>query len=98
MLDHLLSVTDEEALEGLNECNKVKGAVVPWRISFSFGRAILDHPRAVWQGKVERVKLAQAAFLSRCRDSLMASLGKLGGDDVLVDNKDIMHVITGHPV
>jgi fructose-bisphosphate aldolase, class I len=48
----------------------------PWKITFSYSRAIEEPILATWQGKDENVKKAQEVMLHRCKMNGLASLGK----------------------
>jgi fructose-bisphosphate aldolase, class I len=54
------------------------GGTLPWRLSFSFGRALQDEALAAWRGRSESVTAAQAAFLHRARAVSAATLGRVG--------------------
>ena len=43
--------------------NKIRN--VPWRLTFSYGRALQAAPQKTWLGKPENVSAAQAAFAHR---------------------------------
>ncbi|MGQ0714799.1 MAG: class I fructose-bisphosphate aldolase [Gemmatimonadaceae bacterium] len=51
-------------------------AAQPWRLSFSFARALQAPALAVWRGKPPNVARAQDAFLHRARCNAAASLGR----------------------
>ena len=65
---------DEQATLHLNAMNKLHDNL-PWKLSFSFGRALQAAPLKAWSGKAENVAAAQAAFLERARANGEASLG-----------------------
>ena len=65
---------DEQATLHLNAMNKLHDDL-PWRLSFSYGRALQAAPLKAWSGKAENVAAAQAAFLERARANGEASLG-----------------------
>jgi fructose-bisphosphate aldolase class I len=54
--------------------NKIGG--LPWKLSFSYGRALQAAPQKAWSGKRENVAAAQAAFAHRARMNGLASLGQ----------------------
>lgn len=56
--------SDEEAVEHLNE---MSDNYLPWRITFSYGRALQGHPLKVWGGDTENRAMAQNALLGRAR-------------------------------
>jgi fructose-bisphosphate aldolase class I len=47
----------------------------PWKLSFSFGRALQDEALQTWKGKSENIPQAQAAFSHRSRCVRAAALG-----------------------
>jgi fructose-bisphosphate aldolase class I len=63
----------EVATLHLNAMNKIGG--LPWKLSFSFGRALQAAPLKAWGGKAENVPAAQSAFLERAKANGEASLG-----------------------
>lgn len=64
----------EDATDHLNEMNKL--GPHPWRLSFSYGRALQAPVLKAWEGQEGRVEQAQRAFLLRCRLNGLASVGK----------------------
>lgn len=59
----------------LNEINtRVCGA--PWKISFSYGRALQDLALATWLGNKNSGRAAQQAYYHRARCNAAASLGR----------------------
>lgn len=48
----------------------------PWKVSFSYGRALQDAALDAWQGKNENLRTGQRAFLHRATCNSAASLGK----------------------
>ncbi|MGE3142400.1 MAG: class I fructose-bisphosphate aldolase [Hyphomonadaceae bacterium] len=66
--------SDELATAHLNAMNAIGG--FPWKMTFSYGRALQAAPQKAWAGKAENVAKAQAAFLHRARMNGLASLGK----------------------
>ncbi|KAJ6845292.1 fructose-bisphosphate aldolase 1, cytoplasmic [Iris pallida] len=71
--------SEEEATLNLNAMNQLKGKK-PWRLSFSFGRALQQSTLKTWAGKEENVQKARAAFLARCKANSEATLGTYEGD------------------
>jgi fructose-bisphosphate aldolase class I len=49
----------------------------PWRLTFSFSRALVLAPIKVWAGRRENVAAAQRAFAERAERNSRASLGTL---------------------
>jgi fructose-bisphosphate aldolase class I len=58
--------------------NAMNGAAprLPWRLSFSYGRALQDPALAAWGGETSNVPAAQAALYLRARCNAAASLGR----------------------
>jgi len=66
--------SDEEATAHLDAMNKIGGA--PWRLTFSYGRALQAAPQKAWSGKRENVAAAQRAFAHRAAMNGLAALGQ----------------------
>jgi fructose-bisphosphate aldolase class I len=71
--------TDRMATAHLNEINRLPGPK-PWKISFSYGRALQDVAMGAWHGRDENVTAGQRAFYQRARCNGAASLGKYTGE------------------
>jgi fructose-bisphosphate aldolase class I len=48
----------------------------PWKLSFSYGRALQDEALKAWQGKNDNLKAGQHAFYHRAKCDSAAALGK----------------------
>jgi len=66
--------SDLDATTRLNAVNRLGGA--PWKITFSYSRALQAAPQKAWSGKAENVAAAQAAFTHRAAMNGLASMGK----------------------
>jgi len=66
--------SDVEATARLNAMNRIGD--LPWRLSFSYGRALQAAPQKAWSGKTENTSAAQAAFAHRAEMNGLATLGK----------------------
>jgi fructose-bisphosphate aldolase class I len=66
--------SDELATAHLNAMNKRPGSA-PWKLSFSYGRALQAAPLKAWIGKSENLPKAQAALLERAAANGAATLG-----------------------
>ena len=66
--------SDEEATAHLDAMNKIGG--LPWKLTFSYGRALQAAPQKAWGGKAENVAAAQRAFAHRARMNGLAALGQ----------------------
>ncbi|XP_068111712.1 fructose-bisphosphate aldolase B-like isoform X1 [Hyperolius riggenbachi] len=67
--------SEEEASLNLNAMNRCS-IVRPWRLSFSYGRALQASALSAWVGKTENKKAAQEAFAKRAKINGLASVGK----------------------
>lgn len=65
--------SDEDATAHLNAMNAMGNN--PWKLTFSYGRALQAAPQKAWSGKEANVGKAQAAFLHRAAMNSLASLG-----------------------
>jgi fructose-bisphosphate aldolase class I len=66
--------SDELATAHLNAMNQL--GPLPWKLTFSYGRALQHAPQKAWCGKPENAAAAQRAFAHRARMNSLASLGK----------------------
>jgi fructose-bisphosphate aldolase, class I len=66
--------SDEDATAHLNEMNTL--GALPWRLTFSYGRALQAAPQKAWSGKVENVAAGHRAFSHRARMNALASAGQ----------------------
>src|SRR5260370_29069727 len=66
--------SDEEATAHLDAINKLGD--LPWRVSFSYGRALQATPQKSWSGKTENVAAAQRAFNHRAMIDGLPTLGQ----------------------
>jgi len=67
--------SDRLATAHLNAINQL-GVSKPWKISFSYGRALQDPALQAWHGHEENVKAGQEALYHRLRCNGAASLGR----------------------
>ena len=70
--------SDEEATAHLDAINRIGG--LPWRLTFSYGRALQAAPQKAWSGKPENTAAAQRAFSHRARMNGLATLGQWKAD------------------
>jgi fructose-bisphosphate aldolase class I len=66
--------SDEEATAHLDAMNRIGS--LPWRLTFSYGRALQHGPQKAWSGKSENVAAAQRVFTHRARMNGLASTGQ----------------------
>lgn len=67
--------SEEEATANLDAINRVPGKK-PWRLTFSYARALQNSVLKTWAGKETNVVAAQKALLERARLNSEASMGK----------------------
>jgi len=65
---------DEEATAHLDAMHRM--GPLPWKLTFSYGRALQHAAQHAWSGKPENVPAAQRAFSHRARMNGLASLGQ----------------------
>jgi fructose-bisphosphate aldolase class I len=70
--------SDEEATAHLDAINRLGD--LPWKVTFSYGRALQAAPQKAWSGKSENVATAQRAFAHRARMNGLAALGQWKAD------------------
>jgi fructose-bisphosphate aldolase class I len=66
--------SDEEATAHLDAMNKM--GPLPWKLTFSYGRALQAAPQKAWAGKPDNVATAQRAFAHRAMMNGLAALGQ----------------------
>jgi len=70
--------SDQQATAHLDAMNRM--GPLPWKLTFSYGRALQAAPQKAWSGRSENVSAAQAAFAHRARMNSQASLGRYEGE------------------
>jgi fructose-bisphosphate aldolase class I len=66
--------SDEEATAHLDAMNRIGG--LPWKLTFSYGRALQAAPQKAWSGRAENVAAGQQAFNHRAWMNSLASKGE----------------------
>lgn len=66
--------SDEAATEHLSLMNEIGG--LPWKLTFSYGRALQAAALKAWGGKPENTAAGQRAFAHRAKMNGLAALGK----------------------
>ena len=66
--------SDEEATAHLDAMNKI--SKLPWKLTFSYGRALQHAPQVAWRGRAENITAAQRAFSHRAKMNGLATLGQ----------------------
>jgi fructose-bisphosphate aldolase class I len=70
--------SDEEATAHLDAMNRIGG--LPWKLTFSYGRALQAAPQKAWSGKAENTPAGQQAFTHRAMMNSLASKGEWKAD------------------
>src|SRR5215510_3198564 len=70
--------SDEEATAHLDAMNRIGN--LPWKLTFSYGRALQHAPQKAWSGRSENVAAAQRAFAHRAGMNSLATLGQWKSD------------------
>lgn len=85
--------SEVSATDNLNAINNVPECK-PWKLSFSYGRALQASVLQAWQGLAENVQLAQKVFMHRARMNSLAAKGQydkeMEGDGVAAEQS--LHV------
>jgi fructose-bisphosphate aldolase class I len=68
----------EEATAHLDAMNRIGN--LPWKLTFSYGRALQAAPQKAWSGKAENVAAGQRALDHRARMNSLASKGEWKAD------------------
>ena len=71
--------SDILATQHLNAMNQLNSNL-PWKLSFSYGRALQASALKAWSGKDENLQAGQNAFLKRAKLNCAAALGKYSDD------------------
>ena len=66
--------SDEEATAHLSAMNAMYD--LPWKLTFSYGRALQAAALQAWKGKAENVAAAQRAFSHRAKMNALAAMGR----------------------
>jgi len=70
--------SDEEATAHLSAMSAMYD--LPWKLTFSYGRALQAAALQAWRGKPENVEAARAAFTHRARMNGLATTGRWNAD------------------
>ena len=70
--------SDTDATAHLDAMNRIGG--LPWRLTFSYGRALQAAPQKAWSGKAENAAAGQRAFTHRTRMNSLATKGEWQAD------------------
>ena len=70
--------SDEDATAHLDAMNR--SGPLPWKLTFSYGRALQAAPQKAWSGRPENVTAGQRAFTHRAQMNGLASLGQWAAD------------------
>jgi len=64
-------------LDAINKCAQQLGQ--PWKLTFSYGRALQASVLQAWKGSKDNIPVAQKELLKRAKANSEAALGKYGG-------------------
>ena len=67
--------SNEGATAHLNMMNAKHGDILPWNLTFSYGRALQASALTAWSGKDENIPAAQEAFFNRAKFNSLATTG-----------------------
>jgi len=84
--------SEEEATLNLDAINKVAGGKAPWKLSFSYGRALQASTIKAWAGKPENVAEAQKVLLARAKANSDAQRGSYVGGAAPEGAQESLHV------
>src|SRR3984893_3996815 len=70
--------SDEDATAHLDAINAIGN--LPWKVTFSYGRALQAAPQKAWSGRSENVAAGQRAFSHRAHMNGLASTGRWTAD------------------
>ncbi len=70
--------SDEEATAHLDAMNRIGN--LPWKLTFSYGRALQAAPQKAWSGKAANIGAGQQAFTHRAHMNGLASKGEWKAD------------------
>lgn len=69
-------ISSKKAAQNLDAISDlVKKENLPWRVSFSFGRALQNSALSIWEGKEENISLAQEALINQAKNDSEAQKG-----------------------
>jgi fructose-bisphosphate aldolase class I len=72
--------SNERATAHLNAMNQTYGDICPWRVTFSYARAIQQPALEHWRGQEANIKEAQRLLLKRAKLNSAASAGQYNPD------------------
>ncbi|HSR53014.1 MAG TPA: class I fructose-bisphosphate aldolase [Acidobacteriota bacterium] len=72
--------SDELATQHLNAMNRIYKGQLPWKLSFSYGRALQAPALQAWNGQASKVQSAKDAFQHRAQLNGAATLGQYTED------------------
>jgi len=84
--------SEEEATVTLNAMNSLDLGVRPWRLTFSYGRALQKTAIKTWAAKEENIKKGQEALILRAKSNGMAALGQYKGEGATASAKESSYV------
>jgi fructose-bisphosphate aldolase class I len=67
--------SEEDASLNLNAMNQITHIPRPWKLTFSYGRALQKSVLEAWMGKTENIGAAQDKLRERAKANGLAALG-----------------------
>lgn len=83
--------SEEEATRNLNAINRVPGPK-PWKLTFSYGRALQHTVLKTWKGEQANAEAAQQALLVRSQANAEAAQGRYGGSAASKEALESTHI------
>ena len=83
--------SEEEATVNLNAINQAPGKK-PWRITFSYARALQNSVIKTWKGQKGNVSAAQEALVNRAKANSLASTGKYAASGAVSAASESLYV------
>ena len=71
--------SDQQATEHLSLMNQMADKL-PWRLTFSYGRALQSAAMKAWAGRDENIAAGQRAFMHRVKMNSLAASGRWAAD------------------
>ncbi|MES1925281.1 class I fructose-bisphosphate aldolase [Salinisphaera sp. T31B1] len=73
--------SNEDATAHLDAMNRLDAGQAPWKLTFSYARALQQPALAAWRGDAANVNVAQSALAHRARCNRAAALGQYDPED-----------------
>ena len=84
--------SEEEATVALNAINSLPLGIRPWKLTFSYGRALQKSAIKAWGAQSENVKKAQDVLMLRAKANGLASVGQYKGEAASKESQESSYV------